>query len=250
MGSYCIPTGPGQCRLITRFPFRLSVKPVMWIMKRTPRWITHFSQNIILDSDVVFLSTQDERLREIQSDKEKKTLEANSLIARTYYMPARSDTMVAAFRKWLGWNPITWLGIPAKRSSGERLGWIRPQSVPARQGRDALLDRYRQHTDICSSCRTAHRRLCILRQVVTYSGASLLATSSFLLDRQKKFVVLVAGGILLLSPRVLLQPLISRLECVPWPRKEWVQSPSPSKKGPPRSLRGQKYNEIVQKKVS
>jgi phenylpropionate dioxygenase-like ring-hydroxylating dioxygenase large terminal subunit len=44
LGQYCIPTSPGSCRLITRFPFRLPVAIAMWFIRKTPRWITHLSQ--------------------------------------------------------------------------------------------------------------------------------------------------------------------------------------------------------------
>jgi phenylpropionate dioxygenase-like ring-hydroxylating dioxygenase large terminal subunit len=206
LGSYCIPTAPGWCRLIARFPFRLSFTPAMYIIRHTPRWITHLSQNIIMDSDVVFLCSQDERL-----SREK----AN------YYMPARCDAMVSAFRKWLitAGTP-TWLGTPAARSSGERLGWIRPTQVPLRGGRDALLDRYRQHTDICTSCRGAHKSLYKVQEILSCTGVFLLAVAA---GQTKSRITAAAAVVLLLAPRVLLRPLIARLECVPWPRKRWVK---------------------------
>jgi hypothetical protein len=34
----------------------------MYAMQHTPHWIMHFSQNVIMDSDVVFLASQDEKL--------------------------------------------------------------------------------------------------------------------------------------------------------------------------------------------
>jgi hypothetical protein len=104
----------------------------------------HLSQNVIMDSDVVFLCSQDERL-----SREK----AN------YYMPARCDAMLSALCMWLvtAGTPTS-LGMPAARSSGEPLGWIRPTEVPFRGGRDTLLDRYRKHTDIShrAEVRTSH----------------------------------------------------------------------------------------------
>lgn len=149
LGQYCVPTAPGRCRLLARFPFRLTFEPAMAIIRKTPRWITHLSQNAVMDSDVVFLSSQDEIVaRETE-------------VLSKYYMPARCDTMVAAFRRWLvrhGGGGPTWLGVPAKRSRGHATSWVRPLRVPRREGRDSLLDRYRQHTDVCSACRRAHGR--------------------------------------------------------------------------------------------
>ena len=140
LGQYCVPTAPGRCRLLARFPFRLQFKPAMEIMRRTPRWMTHLSQNAVMDSDVVFLASIDEILLR---EKDKKM--------PRYYMPAGCDKMVTAFRCWLvehGGGGPEWLGYPAERTAGEPTGWIRPLRVPRREGRDALLDRYRQVNEV------------------------------------------------------------------------------------------------------
>ena len=218
LGQYCIPTAPGQCRLIARFPLRIPVKPVMWIMRRTPRWVTHFDQNIVMDSDVVFLCRQDEILDE----------QSNGRNQANYYLPAGSDAMVTAFRKWLGsygGGQPQWLGIPAKRSVGEPVVWLRPQSIPAREGRDALLDRYRQHTDVCSSCRQAHRNLVVLREGLVTAGIVLLAaTAASTSSRpQVKLALGILSAVSLLLPKVLLKPIIGRMQCAPWPRKKWME---------------------------
>jgi phenylpropionate dioxygenase-like ring-hydroxylating dioxygenase large terminal subunit len=215
IGQYCIPIAPGRSRLIARFPLHIPVKPAMFILRNTPRWITHFGQNIVMDSDVVFLATQDERVSEERNGPPD------------YYMPARSDAMVRAFRKWLakaGGKQPKWLGIPAARSFGEPLGWIRPQSVPVRGGRDALLDRYRQHTDVCSSCRRAHKMMYLIREVLTYSGVLLLVAAAAMAEKNKRIALAITSGLMFLAPRVLLRPLIARMECVPWPRKQWLAS--------------------------
>lgn len=138
--------------------------------------------------------------------------------------------MVRAFRKWLaafGGGGPEWVATPAERSGGEPIGWIRPTSVPLRGGRDALLDRYRQHTDVCSSCRRAHKTLHVLRECMTVAGILLLAAasaSSSIAARPKR-IAAVAGAGMVLLPRLLIRPLIVRLECVPWPRKQWLKKP-------------------------
>ena len=227
LGTYCIPTAPGRCRLIARFPFKLSFKPAMTIIKKTPRFITHMSQNVVLDSDVVFLSSQDEIL------ERNNARGANYTSSPNYYMPAKCDAMVVAFRKWWGGRGgggPKWLGIPAQRSEGEPTGWLRPRSVPQRGGRDALLDRYRQHTESCSSCRRAHKALYVAREICQGLGICLIAASaaggvgpSSAAPVGKK-IVAAAGVVLLFAPRILIRPLIDRLEIVPWPRKKWRMS--------------------------
>lgn len=218
LGQYCIPVAPNKSRIIARFPFRLPIKPAMFVIRHTPRWMTHFSQNIVMDSDVVFLTSQDELLTNL--DKEKKNA------TKTYFMPTQCDAMVVAFQKWLSrYGPPEWIGIPAQSSSGEPLSWISP---PTKSGRDALLDRYRQHTQVCSSCRHAHTNLYRLREVMTWAGVILLAGSVASPGVAKKRMAAIVGAMLLLAPRILLRPLIARLEGVPWPRKEWIR-PTPSK---------------------
>jgi phenylpropionate dioxygenase-like ring-hydroxylating dioxygenase large terminal subunit len=88
LGQYCIPIAPKNCRIIANFPFHLHIKPAMYAMRHTPRWITHFSQNVVMYSDVVFLASQDEKLSLTNQEP-------------NYYMPAKCDSMVQAFRKWL-----------------------------------------------------------------------------------------------------------------------------------------------------
>ena len=224
LGTYCIPTAPGRCRILARFPFRLSFKPAMAIVRRTPRWITHLSQNVVMDSDVVFLSSQDELLDGNRGRGGEYTSTPN------YYMPAKCDAMVTSFRNWVGrkgGGGPTWLGTPAERSDGEPTGWLRPTAVPQRGGRDALLDRYRQHTDSCTSCRKAHRTLHILREVCIGSGICLLAGAAAGVSpagtSAGKKLLASTGAALILAPRILIRPLISRLECAPWPRKKWRQ---------------------------
>jgi hypothetical protein len=193
----------------------------MSIIRRTPRWITHFSQNAVMDSDVVFLSSQDELL-------ERNRVNGKSITDPNYYMPSKCDAMVTAFRKWLqgkGGGGPEWLGIPAKRSYGHQTGWIRPKSIPQRGGRDSLLDRYRQHTDSCVSCRNAHRNLYAIKDMSMAIGVCLLvaAATNAVPSHSTlwKRVLGFAGGSLLLAPRILISPLISRLECAPWPRHQW-----------------------------
>ena len=226
LGQYCVPVAPGRSRIIARFPFHLTFKPAMFAIRHTPRWITHFSQNVVMDSDVVCLSSQDELLSRGK--------------APNYYMPARCDAMVVAFRKWLvdcGRGGPGWLGIPAERSVGEPLGWLRPQHIPLRGGRDSLLDRYRQHTDVCSSCRVAHRNLYILREAMTYAGIILLAAAAAATSGtapltvggfNAKRIAATLGAAMLFAPRVLIRPLIARFECAPWPRQKWIR-PTPRK---------------------
>ena len=222
LGNYCVPVAPGRCRLLARFPFKLKFQPVNYMIKKTPRWINHFSQNVVLDSDVVFLSMQDQVL----SSDDQRT-------RPNYFLPAKCDTMVVAFRKWLasqGQGGLKWLGTPSsspeRSSDGEPTAWLRPVKVPARSGRDALLDRYRQHTELCSSCRCAHRWLHAIREICWTVGLGLLCGSAAAAAKPRPSCRLapalaLTAAMFLVTPRLFIRPLIQRLECVPWPRTSW-----------------------------
>ena len=230
LGQYCVPTKPGWCRLLTRFPFRLSFGPAMHIIRATPRWVTHLSQNAVMDSDVVFLASQDEH-RLHAGHTQRRGLK--------YYLPAESDAMVSALHRWIarpGCGSPPWLGRAAARSAGEAGGWTRPTRVPRRQGRDALLDRYTQHTDICRDCRRVHAALYAGVDAAFAVGVLLLACAAagvggvvasfngFGLGR-----VVVAGlGAVLMAGKFAVRPLIARLECAPWPRRGW-KAPTPAR---------------------
>ncbi|EKX38158.1 hypothetical protein GUITHDRAFT_50255, partial [Guillardia theta CCMP2712] len=137
LGTYCIPTAPGHSRLITRFPFRFPNQIVANIVRMQPRWMTHLSQNQVIDSDNVFLSLLESKVLLPRSSLPLLLL---IHIAATYYVPAAADRPVLAFRQWLqkqGGQPA-WLGTPSM--------------LPKKGSRRELLDRYEQHTKICSSC--------------------------------------------------------------------------------------------------
>jgi phenylpropionate dioxygenase-like ring-hydroxylating dioxygenase large terminal subunit len=247
LGQYCIPTAPGKSRLIARFPLRIPFPPAMWLMKHTPRWVNHFSQNIVMDSDVVFLCSQDEALNHPLSRSSSGSNSSNSRNQANYYLPGRCDLLVWTFRKWLatsGGGQPHWLGIPASRSGGDAASWLRPTSpslASRREGRDALLDRYRQHTEICSSCKKAHQVLYRIRTVLQCAGVAgliLLASASSSSSTSvgtsmamttlnkilcgKRMILGILSAIALLIPPVVLRPVIARMECVPWPRKRWL----------------------------
>eukprot|EP00961_Rhodomonas_salina_P143071 1925498-Rhodomonas_salina.2 len=48
LGQYCVPTARGSARLIARFPFELPSAFAMAAIRKTPRWITHLSQNAVI----------------------------------------------------------------------------------------------------------------------------------------------------------------------------------------------------------
>ncbi len=209
LGNYCIPTGPGKCRIITRFPFKFPSAPIMKVIKATPRWFNHLSQNEVIDSDVVFLHAQDQILQKSMQRRNQPK----------YYLPAKCDTMVIAFRKWLD-----------RYTDKKVRGWMNGQDQLEVSSRLNLLDRFEQHTKVCSSCRIAHKNF--KRLDSTCFGLGLIAVAiaaSGLFPKQKMALTTTGVFLSLVIPRTIIKPLISRLEYIPWPSMRWKKNNAPRK---------------------
>ena len=135
---YAVPTTPGRCRLMARFPFIFKSALPRFFFGLYPQWFSHTNQNAILEDDQIFLHKQ-ERLIEVEQ-KEGKSY------AQSCYMPTKADVYVSAFRKWIvdvaGGGPAWPKGMPTD---------LPPQETT----REALLDRYHSHTINCKSCASA-----------------------------------------------------------------------------------------------
>jgi hypothetical protein len=51
-----------------------------------------------------------------------------------------------------------------------------------------------------------------------------MVAAAAMAEKNKRITLAIISGLMFLAPRVLLQPLIARMECVPWPRKQWHAS--------------------------
>ena len=146
---YAVPTTPGRCRLMARFPFIFGSPIPRTIFKIVPRWWSHLSQNAILEDDQIFLHKQ-ERVIELQRSVHKLSY------AQACYMPTKADTYVGAFRKWvadIGGDPAWPKGMV--------------QALPpATTTNSALLDRFHAHTKNCKSCSVAMGNLVKIRKVL------------------------------------------------------------------------------------
>jgi len=135
---YAVPTTPGRCRLMARFPFIFKSALPRFFFGLYPQWFSHTNQNAILEDDQIFLHKQ-ERLIEVEQ-KEGKSY------AQSCYMPTKADVYVSAFRKWIvdvaGGGPAWPKDMPTD---------LPPQETT----REALLDRYHSHTINCKSCASA-----------------------------------------------------------------------------------------------
>ena len=136
--TYCIPTYPGKSRIVAQFTRNFAAN----LNRVTPRWWSHIKlRNQVLDGDMILLHQQEHFLQERQSLESWKT---------AYQLPTSADRLIIEFRNWFdkysqGKLPWSQVGIKVPESS----------TLQINDSRQALLDRYKQHTQNCSSCRKA-----------------------------------------------------------------------------------------------
>lgn len=167
---YATPISKGKCRLFARFPFKFASPLPRFLIRRTPRWLSHMGNNGVLEDDQLFLHRQ-ERWLEQGGDRPYGQL---------CYLPTQADRYVSAFRQWVR-------QYEADPFPGE--------SLPPALSTSALLDRYESHTRHCASCRTALKQIQQLRTLVL--GISALAWSAIPLAiaLSSPLPLVLAGGL-------------------------------------------------------
>jgi phenylpropionate dioxygenase-like ring-hydroxylating dioxygenase large terminal subunit len=134
--TYCIPVSPGKSRIVAYFTRNFGKT----LHHLKPRWWDHISnRNQVLDGDMVLLQQQEYFLQQTQSTESWKT---------AYQLPTSADRLVIEFRNWFdrychGQLPWSEVGINV------------PPTRNINSDRQQILDRYKQHTQHCRSCREA-----------------------------------------------------------------------------------------------
>ncbi len=159
--TYCIPVAPGKSRLVAQFP-RNFAKTVFQL---TPRWWDHINnRNLVLEGDMILLQQQEYFLQQRQQIESWKT---------AYKLPTSADRLVIEFRNWFDKyceGKLPW----------REVGLSTPDTRKINDNREEVLDRYRQHTQHCSSCRGALKTTQRLQKVLlgyfvlTISGVALM----------------------------------------------------------------------------
>lgn len=132
---YAVPTRPGECRLIARFPFQFSSPWPGRLLRLRPQWLQHIGNHTVLEDDQLFLHWQERVI-------ERRGGSHDTL--RQYHLPTQADLYVRALHDWVN------------RYGGEPFPG---QPLPQRQNRQALMERFEAHTRHCRSCAGADRRL-------------------------------------------------------------------------------------------
>jgi phenylpropionate dioxygenase-like ring-hydroxylating dioxygenase large terminal subunit len=139
---YAVPIRPGTCRLFARFPFRFVSRWPRLLVGLRPRWLQHIGNHTVLEDDQVFLHWQERALAEGGGSE---------AFERACYLPTESDVYVRALHRWL---------------RGPGSAPFPGASLPERQARPALMDRYGSHTVHCRSCAGALARLRRIRPLL------------------------------------------------------------------------------------
>lgn len=130
--TYCLPVSPGKSRIVAQFSRNFAHGLHRWI----PRWWNHIAvRNAVLDGDMVLLHHQERALQQHPAQTWKTA----------YKLPTSADRLVVEFRKWID------------RYCGGEVPWGKLDSSASMVtlNRGEILDRYHQHTLLCSSCRQA-----------------------------------------------------------------------------------------------
>ena len=137
---YCIPVSPGKSRIVAQFP-RNFAKTLHRII---PRWWNHINErHLVLDGDMIFLQQQEYYLQQKELTQSWKT---------AYKLPTNADRLVIEFRNWFDkycQSKLPW----------QEVGINGSEPTTINENRAEVLDRYKQHTQHCSSCRTVVKNL-------------------------------------------------------------------------------------------
>ncbi|HEY9905051.1 MAG TPA: Rieske 2Fe-2S domain-containing protein [Candidatus Sericytochromatia bacterium] len=170
--SYGLPLGKGRCRLL----FRGYRNFFTWTEFLKPRWFGHLRWNKILEEDLSIIARQEEQIERL----------GKSL--KEIYLPLKTtDTLLIEYRKWLdkyGSNLPFYEGYStSKRGSAEASTTQSP----------VILDRYKQHTGICSSCQPAHQVANRLKQALVAVAIGIAAVAMLIDEPSSEKLVAVAA---------------------------------------------------------
>ncbi|CAO2149152.1 unnamed protein product [Urochloa humidicola] len=154
--AFCIPVGPGRCRLIWGFPTNVGVG----LAKIIPRWFNHIVMNSIIDSDAYLVHFQERKYAAAGLHNWHKAS----------YVPTSSDSMIVAYRSWF------------RKYCKNQVGWATPQSihVPPTPTKKEVLERYWSHVVQCTSCSAALKAMKALElflQVMSVAVVGFLAVT-------------------------------------------------------------------------
>ncbi|KAK9789581.1 hypothetical protein WJX73_007380 [Symbiochloris irregularis] len=196
---YTTPMGANSTRLIINFARRTDQAPAFkpkWqdaLKKKlfgfivNSRWMGHLNLHNVDDGDQVLLHKQSSNYRYMKDSWQKAT-----------YSPATTDRGSLGFRKW--WESFGGHG-PEYLDTETAIPDPRPATDPNRR-RD-LLDRYAQHTHMCTACSGALKNVRLLQQVGKYAAIAAAAVLVIALGRGQQIVSPITAALTAFTAAVL-----------------------------------------------
>ncbi|MBD2446831.1 Rieske 2Fe-2S domain-containing protein [Nostoc sp. FACHB-152] len=164
--TYCLPVSPGKSRIIAQFPRNFAKT----LHRLIPRWWNHLiERNQVIDGDMVLLQQQEYFLQQAQLSQSWKT---------AYKLPTGADRLVIEYRNWLDkfcHGKLPWSEVGISGSATRNIN----------ENREQVLDRYKQHTQHCSSCRQALKIVQRLQALLLIYFAITVCTVALLPDALK-----------------------------------------------------------------
>jgi len=180
--TYAVPTIPGQCRLLARFPVAGLPKVAAKMRLLKPTFLRHMMRNQVLEDDNIFLHAQERELAiqlgghlhtatTLDGEPLKEAIKPGAW-ASAYYLATNADTPVVLWRRWLDRTaPLPWApGTPVAKY------------FDLTSEKERLLDRRKSHLNHCLSCQKAERMLKVVKVVVAAVAAALVLMSGAVLD--------------------------------------------------------------------
>uniref|UniRef100_A0A1J3FM00 Pheophorbide a oxygenase, chloroplastic n=1 Tax=Noccaea caerulescens TaxID=107243 RepID=A0A1J3FM00_NOCCA len=187
--SFNIPMAPGKTRSIVcsaRNFFQFSVPGPAW-WQVVPRWYEHWTSNLVYDGDMIVLQGQEKVF--LSKSMESPDYDVNKQYTKLTFTPTQADRFVLAFRNWLrrhGKSQPEWFGSFAANQP-------LPSTVLTKR---EMLDRFEQHTQVCSSCKGAYNGFQILKKFLVGTTVFFAATAGVPSDVQIRMVL---AGLALIS---------------------------------------------------
>ncbi len=188
---YAIPLGKGRCRVLIRKYWQfLSLSEQL-----KPRWLKHMHQNKILEEDLPFIVGQQSQIERLGKNMQN------------VYLPLKtSDTFVIEYRKWLDRFGKSLPYFQGYFSSKQASDNSKCNQQPA------SLDRFSQHTRLCSSCEHAYRVTKRLKKT-SVGMAIALATLAMVTDELASQVITISASISAIILAVVADKLKTNFEC-------------------------------------
>ncbi|XP_010514817.1 PREDICTED: pheophorbide a oxygenase, chloroplastic [Camelina sativa] len=187
--SFNIPMAPGKTRSIVcsaRNFFQFSVPGPAW-WQVVPRWYEHWTSNLVYDGDMIVLQGQEKVF--LSKSMESSDYDVNKEYTKLTFTPTQADRFVLAFRNWLrrhGKSQPEWFG---STTANQPL----PSTVLTKR---QMLDRFDQHTQVCSSCKGAYNVFQTLKKFLVGATVFWAATAGVPSDVQ---IRLILAGLSLIS---------------------------------------------------